>query len=152
MNPNTNTAATDDPAPSAKRASRYSLAATAISGCIIGITLIYLAYRVGPDPAVYPITYLICIFGYILGWIIAIVSTPMNKSDETDLGKFSKILGSFLTGYVLSKCDKIFEAILDINKVFMTIAGARLLLFVCCFGITFIMVFYYRRYKWKFNR
>lgn len=152
MNPVPTAAIADDPAPSAKRAPRYSLAATAISGCIVGFALIYLAYRVGPDPAVYPITYLICIFGYILGWIIAIVSTPMNKNDETDLGKFSKLLGSFLTGYVLSKCDKLLEAILDTNKVFTTIAGARLLLFACCFGITFILVFYYRRYKWRFNR
>ncbi len=132
--------------------SGYSLLATIISGIIVGTALIYLAYRIDPSPAVYPVTYLICIFGYITGWIVAIISTPMNKYDETDLGKFSKLLGSFLTGYVLSKCDKLLESLLDTNNIFMTITGARLLLFCCCFGITFIIVFYYRRYKWKFNR
>ncbi|ANH82302.1 hypothetical protein A8C56_16235 [Niabella ginsenosidivorans] len=147
---NTDTNAADShPAP---KASGYSLLATAISGVIAGSALIYLAYRVGPAPDIYPITYLICIFGYITGWIIAIISTPMNKYDETDLGKFTKLLGSFLTGYILSKCDKLLETILDTSNVFMTITGARLLLFSCCFGLTFILVFYYRRYKWRFNR
>jgi uncharacterized membrane protein YeaQ/YmgE (transglycosylase-associated protein family) len=126
----------------------YNLLATVISGVIIGAALIVLAYIVGPDRSVYPITYLICICGYLLGWIVAIVSTPMNKRDEDGLGKFTKMIGTFLGGYVLSKCDKLIENLVDPSQATPMI-GARVILFICCFALTFILVFYYREYKWS---
>jgi hypothetical protein len=129
---------------------RYNLLATILSGIIIGSALIILTYKIGPERDVYPITYLICIFGYILGWIVAIISTPMNTTDQSDISKFSKLVGTFLSGYLLSKFDKLFEAVFDTNTLFTTINGPRLLLFGSCFGLTFILVFYYRRYKWQF--
>jgi uncharacterized membrane protein len=132
-----------------KRISNYNLLATAVSGAIVGTALIVMAYLVGEDRSIYPTTYIICICGYILGWIVAIISTPMNKTDEDKIGRFTKITGTFLTGYLLSKFDKILENILDPVKVFSSIAGVRILLFICCFGLTFIMVYYYREYKWR---
>jgi hypothetical protein len=127
----------------------YNLLATVVSGFIIGTALIVLAYIVNPDKAVYPITYLICICGYILGWVTAIISTPMNKKDEDGIGKFTKMIGTFLSGYILSKSDKLIENLVDPAQIFVPLTGARLLLFVCCFGLTFILVFYYREYKWS---
>jgi uncharacterized membrane protein YeaQ/YmgE (transglycosylase-associated protein family) len=132
-----------------KKKSNYNLLATAVSGAIVGSALIVMAYLVGEERSVYPTTYIICICGYILGWIVALISTPMNKTDEDKLGRFTKMAGTFLTGYLLSKFDKILEKILDPAQVFSSIAGARILLFICCFGLTFIMVYYYREYKWS---
>lgn len=132
-----------------KKVSNYNLLATAISGVVVGTALIVLAYLVGQEKTVYPTTYIICISGYILGWIVAIVSTPMNKTDENKIGRFTKMAGTFLTGYLLSKFDKILETILDPSQIFSSISGVRVLLFICCFGLTFIMVFYYREYKWS---
>jgi|SRR5689334_19182258 len=130
----------------------YNLLATVLSGIIIGSALIFFAYKVGTGKDVYPITFLICIFGYILGWIIALISTPMSKNDEDGISKFSKVVGTFISGYLLSKLDKVLEAIFNPASLFTTIAGPRLLLFACCFGLTFILVFYYRRYKWKYSQ
>lgn len=132
-----------------KKKSNYKLFATALSGVIVGLGLIILAYLVGPDKKDYPITYIICISGYILGWIVALISTPMNAADETKIGRFTATVGTFLSGYILSKTDKVLEQIFDPAQVFDTLAGGRILLFICCFGLTFIMVFYYRQYKWK---
>lgn len=130
----------------------YNLFATAISGVIVGIALIFLAYLIGPESSVYPVTYIICICGYIMGWIVALVSTPMNANDESRIGRFTKLVGTFLTGYLLSKFDKVFERLFDPALIFTPLIGARILLFVCCFGLTFIMVFYYRRYKWRISK
>ena len=132
-----------------KKPSNYNLLATVVSGAIVGVALIVLAYLVGPDRSVYPITYLICICGYLMGWIVAIVSTPMNKKDEDGLGKFTKLIGTFLTGYILSKCDKLIEYLANPSQAFSPLIGVRILLFICCFGLTFILVFYYREYKWS---
>jgi uncharacterized membrane protein YeaQ/YmgE (transglycosylase-associated protein family) len=134
-----------------KKQSNYNLLATGISGAVVGTAIIVMAYLVGEERSVYPTTYIICICGYILGWIVALVSTPMNKTDEDKLGRFTKLAGTFLTGYLLSKFDKILEKILDPAQIFSSIAGARVLLFICCFGLTFILVFYYREYKWRIS-
>lgn len=132
-----------------KKIPGYNLLATVISGVIVGSALILLAYLVNPDRTVYPITYLICICGYVLGWVTAIISTPMNKRDEDGIGKFTKMIGTFLSGYILSKSDKLIEKLTDPSEIFVPLTGARLLLFACCFGLTFILVFYYREYKWS---
>lgn len=131
------------------RKSNYSLTATIVSGIVVGLSLIYLAYRVGPEPNEYPITYIICICGYIIGWIVAIISTPMNEIDRDKIGRFTGLIGTFISGYLLSKLDKILERIFDPAVIFSELTGARVLLFICCFGITFILVFYYRQYKWR---
>lgn len=47
--------------------SGYKLFATELSGVVVGIALIILAYLVGQDRTVYPTTYIICISGYIPG-------------------------------------------------------------------------------------
>ncbi len=132
-----------------KNKTGYKLFATALSGVIVGSALIVLAYLVGPDRADYPITYIVCICGYILGWIVAIISTPMNTSDENKISRFTSVVGTFLSGYMLSKLDRVFEKIFDPALVFDSLTGVRILLFVCCFGMTFILVFYYRQYKWR---
>lgn len=133
---------------SAYKPSGYNLFATAISG-VVGIALIVLAYLIDPDS--YPITYVICICGYILGWIVALISTPMNVNDESRISRFTKLVGTFLSGYLLSKFDKLFNWLFDPSQVFAPLIGGRILLFICCFGLTFLMVFYFRRYKWRLN-
>ena len=72
----------------------------------------------------------------------------MNESDLSRIGRFTGLIGTFLSGYLLSKFDNVLERIMDPDLVLTPLVGSRLLLFVCCFGLTFIMVFYYRRYKW----
>ena len=110
--------------------SGYKLFATELSGVVVGVALIILAYLVGQDRSVYPTTYIICISGYILGWIVALISTPMNTNDESKIGRFTKMVGTFLSGYLLSKLDKIFERLFDPAEIFTTLAGVRILLFV----------------------
>ena len=92
------------------------------------------------------ITLLICCLGFILGWIIGIITTPYNAKDGESITKFSKIVGSFLTGYVLSKTDKIFERVFKEDYILSMQVGGRLLFFLCFFGLAWIVVFVYRLY------
>jgi uncharacterized membrane protein YeaQ/YmgE (transglycosylase-associated protein family) len=127
---------------------KYSLVPAIVSAIIVVPALVYLAWRVSPGDKDYPVTYIICLCGYVLGWILAIISTPMDKSDEDKISRFTKVVGTFLTGYLLGKIDKLIETIT--NPSFLTtLGGIRLLLFLCCCGFTFIMVFYYREYKYN---
>jgi hypothetical protein len=124
----------------------YKLVGTGLSGLVFGVALIIFAYLIGPQSDVYPITYIICISGSLLGWLIAIISTPYDKTDEDKIGKFTKLVGTFLTGYLLSKFDKVLEKIIDPTQILSSLIGLRILLFICCFVVTFIIVFVYRQY------
>jgi VIT1/CCC1 family predicted Fe2+/Mn2+ transporter len=124
----------------------YKTAATGITGFVLGVALAIFAYLAGPEQTVYPITYIICISGSLLGWLIAIISTPYDKTDENKIGKFTKLVGTFLTGYILSKFDKVIEKVIDPGQILSSLIGIRLLLFICSFVLTFIVVFVYRQY------
>jgi hypothetical protein len=108
-----------------------------------------MAYLVAEERTVYPTINIISICGYILGWMVALISTPMIKTDEHKLGRFTKLAGTFLTGYLLSKFDEILESILDPALIFSSITGVRVLLFIYCLSLTFILVYYYRQYNWR---
>jgi hypothetical protein len=107
--------------------------------------LIFNAIKIGSSEHI-PITYMTCISAWILGWIVAIITTPYDKSDEDKIGKFTKMVGSFLSGYLLSKFDKVIEKAITPAIVLSDIYGIRILLFACFFGLTWIFVFVFRQY------
>ena len=124
----------------------YKLMMTVISAILFSIALIFIAYKIGPEQNVYPITFLICLSGCILGWIVGILTSPYDKADESKLNKFSKLIGTFISGYLLSKLDKVFESIFSPESLLTPIIGLRVLLFVCFFCIMWIIVFVFRQY------
>lgn len=124
----------------------YKLKTTAFAALFFGIALAILAYKIGPESNVYPITYLICLAGCILGWLIGMLTSPYNLEDENKLGKFSKLIGTFLSGYILSKFDRVIEEIINPGSMLTPIIGLRVLLFVCFFCLIWIVVFVFRQY------
>ena len=119
---------------------------TAISAAFFAIALIVFAYKIGPESNVYPVTYLICLAGCILGWLIGMLTSPYNLEDENKLGKFSKLIGTFLSGYILSKFDRVIENIINPTSMLIPLIGLRVLLFGCFFCLMWIVVFVFRQY------
>jgi hypothetical protein len=127
---------------------RFNLKVT-ISSIVIFIfifLLLIVAYLSSSGQKDLTFTFLICLFGSIIGWLVAMVVTPYGQADETSLKSFSKIIGSFLTGYVLSKLDKIIETFINNNDYTNELILTRLMLFVSFFFLFWILVFNYRRY------
>lgn len=131
---------------SQKNTLNYKLIATVFTAFIFGIALLVFAYKIGCGSDVYPVTYLICLAGCILGWLIGMLTTPYDLEDEIKLGKFSKLIGTFLSGYILSKFDRVIEEIINPTSMLTPIIGLRVLLFVCFFCLMWIVVFVFRQY------
>lgn len=98
------------------------------------------------DPRTYLITYLICTAGVILGWLIGILTTPYDAADQKKLENFSKMVGTFLSGYVLSKFDRVLERVINPEHEMSELFALRTLLFFCFFGLSWIVVFVFRQY------
>ena len=124
----------------------YKLVSTSLAAFIFGTALLVFAYFIGPEPEVYPVTYIICISGGILGWLIGMLTSPYNMDDANKLGNFSKMVGTFLSGYILSKFDRVIESIVNPETILSPLIGLRVLLFVCFFCLIWIVVFVFRQY------
>jgi uncharacterized membrane protein YeaQ/YmgE (transglycosylase-associated protein family) len=111
---------------------------------LIGGGLMYVGHDLDPDN--FSKTLLVILFGIILGWVAAFLTSPYDKDDSNNLEKFSKIIGSFISGYLLSKFDKVSEAILDSNKTLNGVLGIRIILLISFFFLTWLVVYATRQY------
>jgi len=123
----------------------FKVLSTIIFAVIFATLLLWLAYKVTSDGQYY-LTYILCISGCILGWLIGIVTTPYDDDDAKKIGNFSKMIGTFLSGYLLSKFDGIISKMLNPDTFFSSTFGLRFLLFVSFFVISWIVVFVFRLY------
>ncbi|MBN9297535.1 MAG: hypothetical protein J0I41_11015 [Filimonas sp.] len=124
----------------------YKLITTAIAAFLFGTALFIIAYFAEPDPKIYPFTLLIGITGCVLGWLAGILSAPYDKSDENKLGRFAKLVGTFLSGYVVSKLDRVLEGVIGPSAILPTTTAIRILLFICSFCLIWIVVYCFREY------
>jgi len=93
----------------------------------------------------FPTTFLICISGFIWGWIIGIITNAYD-GDNQKINKFTATVGAFLLGYIASKYDKQFDSEMSPSKILMDPIWSRMLLFSCFFGLTWFIIFIYRNY------
>jgi len=121
----------------------YKVRSTAVFAIIFEVPLFFFAYQI--DKVNYPVTYIICLSGGVLGWLIGIFSSPHSNKESEQFRKLSSIIGTFLSGYILSKFDKVFDP-QYLKLSFDTLIGIRIALFLCFLGITWIVVFVSRYY------
>lgn len=131
-----------------KLSDNYKLLATGSFATIFGVGLLILVFFESNSNE-YATTLLICLSGCLLGWVIGIITSPYGKPDADNISKFTKLIGTFLSGYILAKMDKIFENFLSVKNVessFSGLSGIRILFFLCYFLLTWVVVFVYRQY------
>jgi hypothetical protein len=125
----------------------YKLTATGIFSAVFGLSLLTLILcENDPNRST---TFLISITGCLFGWVTAFVTSPYDKNDGDKINRFTKLIGTFLSGYILAKLDKVVEnyfSVTNIETVLSNIAGLRILFFICFFLLTWVVVFVYRLY------
>ena len=125
----------------------YKLIAMGAFGLIFGTFLLILIFC--EDDPTRCTTLLISVAGCVLGWVIAVVTSPYDKNDGDKINKFTKLIGTFLSGYILAKLDKVLENYLSIQNIETSLSnmtGLRILFFICFFLLTWVVVFVYRLY------
>jgi len=123
----------------------YKFIATLIFAFSFAIFLSFFAYKIDTHETVYPITYVICLTGCVLGWLVGIITTPYDNVDENKTSKFSKLIGTFISGYFLSKFDKVISSQLK-GEAISPLSATRALLFISFFALAWIMTYVFRLY------
>ena len=81
----------------------FKVVSTVIFASILGILLITFVILKSPENYAFIVS--LSILGGILGWVFAFITSPYDKADKERLNNTTKVFGSFLTGYVISKAD-----------------------------------------------
>jgi hypothetical protein len=115
------------------------------SSIICGTAILIFGYIISPSCKDIAITYTVILLGILLGWLVGMITTPYDHRDGSKIIKFSTLIGTFISGFLLSKLDKVVDVILS-NGVQSELMGMRLLLFACSFILVWIVVFIYRVY------
>jgi uncharacterized membrane protein len=123
----------------------YKVISTAIFALAFAIVLIVLVI-LSESTADQEITFILCTAGSVLGWLIGIVTTPYGAEDKDKIYNFSKMAGTFISGYLLSKVNKILDDLMEPTKILSYLVGVRFVLFICFFIISYIVVFVFRIY------
>jgi Mg2+/citrate symporter len=75
--------------------------------------LLIFAFHIYKDGAETSFILLSAILGVSLGWFLGILATPYDLSEEKRLSEISKVAYGFLTGYLISKIDAVFNALMS---------------------------------------
>jgi hypothetical protein len=76
-------------------------------------TLVWAAKRY-PGPVSVPLFVLSGLLGASLGWVIGILASPYDVTEESAFGKFGTLIYGFLTGYVVSKFDPLLQKAINV--------------------------------------
>lgn len=130
-------------APGTVRLTNITFVATVVS-------IAFIAFHVtsGPaDPEAIWINLLISLLGLLSGWLVGTGLAPYDKLDEKRFKKISVTASAFLSGYVVSKLDRLLEATLLQTSSLHPLAWARTGLFSAAFLVTGLTVFINRFYS-----
>ena len=116
-----------------------------ITALLFGAAIVWIVFRMGE--AVLHLNVLVCLVGALLGWFIGTLASPITKTESTRFLSFGQAISAFVSGYLISKLDRFFEAVLfnkagEIQQHAWNQAG----LFTASLLITSLVVFINRTY------
>jgi len=95
----------------------------------------------------------LCLFGGVLGWVIGIGSTPLDKNEGQRFTDFASALSAFVSGFVVAKLGAIGDALADkVKGTEGDVLLFRTLLFGTCLLLGFLFTVINRLYLQDLKR
>ena len=123
----------------------YKIKVTCLTATSIYVATLIITFFVGHEGAT-KYNFLVCIIGFVLGWFVGIIISPYDGDEEKKFTNYSKLIGTFISGYIVSKIDKFWDNIISNNAFSDSLFISRIIFFLIFFCVTLIVVFAFRRY------
>ena len=93
------------------------------------------------------LAWLSCALGLSIGWGAGILATPY-QSEKSVFKEYSRLLAAFVTGFIVSKADRIFELWIDRSKEhgFEEQPWSRLMIGLAAFVLALVTTYVARKY------
>lgn len=95
------------------------------------------------------ITFLILFTGLTIGGLIGTLSTPFSEDEKTKFTALKTAIIGFISGYLLSKLDPVFDIVVNKSGLINMDSFIRLMILACGLIVGFLGVLVYRRYYIK---
>ena len=125
---------------------QWKLIIANIAVFILGFILFYLVFSIGESKKDFNINLLVSCIGSILGWVTGVLISPYGADEERQFSNYTKIISAFISGYLVSKIDRIFEDIIKNDLYLQYLFLCRVFLFVSFFFLSILLVYMNRRY------
>jgi hypothetical protein len=76
-----------------------------------------------------------------VGWLLGTFNSPKNSKEKVIFGEYGKAVSAFISGYLVSKLDKLVEMILSPTTLQVPVASFRLVGSTSCF-VTAMLITY----------
>lgn len=113
---------------------------------LLGGVIVWLAYWFGQSDQTYPLNFLLCVIGVLLGWILGILASPLSGPESAKFVTLGQAISAFATGYLVSKVDRFFEVVMYAGDGLRGSAWIRFGLFIASLLLFMIIVFVNRSY------
>ena len=117
-----------------QKSSFGTLVITLATALGIVVTMGFLCFHVGTVvPEDHIINLAILLTSIAFGWLLGTFTSPDSPDEETRFSRYGTAIKAFVSGYLISKCDKLVTAILDPDSLFKQLPLFRFLL--CLSGL-----------------
>lgn len=119
--------------------------ATAIACVAFLIALVIVCWHQGKNTEERTLNALIAMFGGLIGWILGIFLVPY-PGEEAQFAAIGAAVSAFLSGYLVSKLDRFFEATLYTQQLANPVAWVRVAIFAVATLLALVFVTVNRQY------
>ena len=114
----------------------------ALAVCTFVIIALCCAF-IGPSV---PLNFLFVFCGGLIGWTLGVFITPIDPKEQSKFTQYGKFITAFITGFLVSKIDKVFELVTQKPNAIDDVFQARFLFFVTSFFLGLLCTFIWRSY------
>ena len=116
------------------------------SAGVLGIALLAITVLMSPDRRAWAFNGGVLVLGVSAGWLMGIVASPYDASEQKQFFTFGKALSVFASGYLIGKVDKLMERVLSPDFLLSPVVAFHVMIFLSAFLIAFVATFVARRY------
>jgi hypothetical protein len=124
----------------------YKIIGSTVAAIGLGATLVALAFVVGDGSETHAVNLAVLVMGLSSGWLVGVLVSPYDRKEAGTFPKYAGMVSVFASGYLISKIDRVLEAVLDPHALLAPVAGFRVIAAVSAFAIALLITYVYREY------
>lgn len=117
-----------------------------VAAFLLGTVLILLAFAVDKCTEVRAVNVLALVSGAAVGWLLGVAVSPYDAREASAFPKYAGAVSAFVSGYVVSKLDRVLEHLLRPEFVASAVGAFRLLGGFCALILALLLTYIYRSY------